>query len=411
MKLTRPVLINGALALVIVAALVGGLFLLNPWGSSASSSGGTQLTGTVQQGVVSRSISASGQIDAKRSVTASFAASGTVAGVKIALGDTVAKGQSLAVLDRTELQSSYSDALSELSRARSSLSAAQKALAKAKAGAQLDDGAGGTTTVVDSAAVAQAQTQVTNAKSQLSSAQKAATAAKSDLAGATLTAPIAGMVIEVNGSAGTAVSAGGSGGSATASGGFITIADISAYTITAAVAEADIVEVVVGQAAEVSFPALDDTAVPATVTAIAPTATSSNGVVTYATTITLDEVPAKLRLGQSAEAVITIESSAADALYVPTAAITTGTDGGSTVEVVGDDGSSTTVSVTTGVVGDQGTEILSGLSAGQTIVLGEYVESESSTSQTGRFSGFTGGFTGAPSGGFGGGPADFGGMR
>jgi macrolide-specific efflux system membrane fusion protein len=172
-------------------------------------------------------------------------------------------------------------------------------------------------------------------------------------------------------------------------------------TMTAAIAEADIALVAVGQTANVTFPALADLTATANVTAIAPTGTTSNSVVTYATTITLDSVPAELRLGQTAEVTITTVSSAEDALYVPTAAITTATDGTSTVDVIGDDDAVTTTTVELGVVGDAGTEITSGLTEGQTIVLGEVAATtESDTGTTTEQGGFGGGGGAGGTGGF-----------
>jgi macrolide-specific efflux system membrane fusion protein len=174
-------------------------------------------------------------------------------------------------------------------------------------------------------------------------------------------------------------------------------------TVTANIAEADIASVTVGQAAKVTFPAIAGVSADAKVTAIAPTATSSNSIVTYATTLTLDSIPKGLRLGQTASVAITTKTSAADALYVPSAAITTA-NGVSTVKVVdsSDPSKTTTVTVTLGVVGTEGTEITSGLKAGQTVVLGTVSDSAGTsgagTSGTGRTGGFGGGFRG----GFGG---------
>ena len=142
----------------------------------------------------------------------------------------------------------------------------------------------------------------------------------------------------------------------------------------------------------------------------APTATASNSVVTYATTITLDSIPDGLRLGQTASVTITTETSADDALYVPAAAITTA-NGESTVKVVANRKTST-VTVTTGVVGDSGTEVKTGLKAGQTVVLGTVAATTGSTptgttgtrSGTGGLGGTGGSFGGAPpTGNFGGG--------
>lgn len=178
-------------------------------------------------------------------------------------------------------------------------------------------------------------------------------------------------------------------------------------TVTASIAEADIASVAVGQVAVVTFPAITGVTAQAKVTAIAPTATSSNSVVTYATTITLDSVPKGLRLGQTASVSITTKSSSANALYVPTAAITTA-NGVSTVKVVDptDSTRTTTVTVTLGVVGNTGTEIITGLKVGQTIVLGTVSTTTGTTGTTGTGTtnrrGFgTGGFGGG--GGLGGG--------
>jgi macrolide-specific efflux system membrane fusion protein len=187
--------------------------------------------------------------------------------------------------------------------------------------------------------------------------------------------------------------------------------------VAANIAEADISDVQVGQGASITFPALTGTTATAKVTAISPTATASNSVVTYATTITLDALPAKVRLGQTAQVAITVAATKDDALYVPAAAITTA-DGASTVKVV-KNGKTSTVDVTTGVVGDQGTEITKGLSAGETIVIGTVSASTTGSTGTGTTgtrggfggSGGTGGFGGAGIGGFGGSTGGTGGFR
>jgi macrolide-specific efflux system membrane fusion protein len=175
--------------------------------------------------------------------------------------------------------------------------------------------------------------------------------------------------------------------------------------VTANIAEADIADVAVGQAASITFPALTGITATAKVTAISPTATASNSVVTYATTITLDKLPAKVRLGQTAEVAITIAASKDDALFVPAAAITTA-NGTSTVKVVDQKtGTTSTVDVTTGVVGDQGTEITHGLTAGETVVIGTVTPSTTGTDGTTGTTGRTG-----TRGGFGGGTGGLGGF-
>jgi membrane fusion protein, macrolide-specific efflux system len=383
MKIPRRVLINGGLAVVIIAALVvAGILVFKPFSATNASATGTQLTGTVQQGTVSSTISASGAIAEVRDVNANFAVSGTIATVDVAVGSTVTAGQTLGTLDTTELAATASTDYTALVYANQDLAAAQ-----AQPGAQVS--------------------QINQAKQQVAQARAAYNEAKANLAKATLTAPIAGLVTAVNGEVGAATGGSGANGSSSSSTAFVTIADVSSYVVTTNIAEADIAKVTVGQAANITFPALPDTTATAKVTSISPTATSSNSVVTYATTITLDKIPAGLRLGQTAQVAVTIASSGADALYVPAAAITTA-NGTSTVKVVDPKTKKVTVTdVTLGVVGDAGTEIKSGLKAGQTIVIGTVVPttgtgnntSDTGTGKRGGFGGFgstggNGGFVG-----------------
>ena len=187
----------------------------------------------------------------------------------------------------------------------------------------------------------------------------------------------------------------------------MTIADVSKFTVTASIAEADIADVKVGQAATIAFPAITGASSKATVTAIAPTGTTSNSVVTYATTITLTDPPKNLRIGQTADVTITTSTTSANALYVPAAAISTA-NGESTVKVI-KNGKTTSVTVTTGVVGDDGTQIKSGLTAGETIVIGSVSAATTGTGTAGTgttgtgTTGTRGGFGGGTGGGFGGG--------
>ncbi len=393
MKIPRRALINGGLALVIVAALViAGLVVFKPFSATTASATGTQLTSTVQQGAVSSTVSASGAIDPASTTAVSFAVSGTIASVNVAVGQTVTAGQVLGTIDPTDLQTTVNADYQAYVYAGQDLTAAET-----QANAQVS--------------------QINSAKQSLTQARNTYNSAKAQLAETTLTSPVAGLVIAVNGtvggsSGGSSASTSGAGAassssttssSSTSSTGFVTIADVSHYIVTANIAEADIANVTVGQVATVSFPAMTGVTATAKVTNVSPTATTSNSVVTYATTITLDSVPPKVRLGQTATVAITVATSAADALYVPAAAITTASDGTSTVKVVDPKtGKTSAVPVTTGVIGDAGTEIKSGLTLGETIVIGTVTASTTGTTGTGTGTGTRGGFGGGGFGGAGG---------
>ena len=129
-------------------------------------------------------------------------------------------------------------------------------------------------------------------------------------------------------------------------------------------------------------------AVDGKVTAIAITDTVSNNVVEYAVTVALTNPPANIKIGQTASLSITT-ATAANVLYVQSAALTK--IGPTTTATVEKDGAQKVVTVTTGLAGDNGTEVKSGLSAGDVVVLPQ--------SSTGTGSG---GFT-FPGGGLGGG--------
>lgn len=428
MKVTRPFVVNTALAVAILVAAGGGALLVaHPFSPSATAQS-IQLTATVQRGTVSETIIASGSIAPIREIASSFPVSGTIATVAVAPGSVVTAGQTLGSLDTTPLTNALSSARSSLATANAQLAGARLALSASSTTVTVSahTGQGGPVSASQStgssaSSVASARNQVTSAQGRVTAAQEGVDTATANLADATLTAPIAGLVVTVSGavgdstpagsiaeivaSSGTAATSGSSGGGE-ASGsvpmGFVTIADTSHLTVTAGIAEADVASVTVGLAATVVFPALSGKSATATVSSIAPIATTNNSVVSYPTIITLDTPTAGLRLGQTAEVVITTRTSSASVLYVPTAAITT-TNGISTVKVVAKDGTTSVATVTLGIAGDVGTLVATGLNEGETVVIGTVSASTTGAPAQGRF-GNRRGFGGGGNG-FGGGTA------
>ena len=94
--------------------------------------------------------------------------------------------------------------------------------------------------------------------------------------------------------------------------------------------------------------------------------TVNNNVVEYGVTVTLDDPSSDLRLGQTASVSITVGGKD-NVLFVPSSAITK--VGNFSTVVVRKDDQDTTTQVATGLVGDNGTEITSGLSEGDVVVL------------------------------------------
>lgn len=408
MTIRKPVVINVSLAVVIIGAIVGAYFFIFP--ISAATTPGTQLTSAVQQGLVSSAITANGSVAPLNQTSVSFAVSGTIATVNVVLGQSVTAGQLLGTLQTAALQQTVNNDSTAYSQARTQLSNSNDALAATEG----NPAGPNTTAAQTTSSINSAKQQVTSAQNQVTTDSQTLAKDEANLASTTLNAPIAGLVIGITGvvgqssGSGASAASSGAGTSSSSSGttstsGFVTIADVSAMTVSASIAEADIASVTVGQLAAVTFPAVPGLTANAAVTAIAPTATTSNSVVTYATTITLATIPAGLRLGQTAAVSITTKSSAANALYIPSAAIRTA-NGVSSVKVVDKNGKSTSVNVTLGIVGNVGTQILTGLTVGQTVSLGTVTPTTVGTGGAGR-SGFGGGgsgFGGRGTGGAGG---------
>jgi macrolide-specific efflux system membrane fusion protein len=149
---------------------------------------------------------------------------------------------------------------------------------------------------------------------------------------------------------------------------------------TASFTESEISSLKVGQSATVSVTAAG-VSVPATLTQIVPAASASTGassssVVTYAVTATLTSPPETVLAGMSATVTVTT-ASVDNVLRVAATALKGSATAGYTVEVVNGDGSVSTRDVQVGLVTTSLAQITSGLSDGETVVVG------SSTSRTG----------------------------
>jgi multidrug efflux pump subunit AcrA (membrane-fusion protein) len=159
--------------------------------------------------------------------------------------------------------------------------------------------------------------------------------------------------------------------------------------VVAGFAEADAADLSVGQPATLTFPALTNTEVAGKVIAVSNSSTVVNNVVTYDATIALVNPPVDVKQGMTTD-VSVATSTRSNVLVLPTAAITTnGTI--STAQVLRD-GETSVTRVTTGLVGNSTTEIVSGLRLGDIVVEPTVtITASSSTSTTGRGGAFGGG--------------------
>jgi multidrug efflux pump subunit AcrA (membrane-fusion protein) len=262
---------------------------------------------------------------------------------------------------------------SGVAKDRQALATARRQVVSATQAAAATRAANAVKQTVLPSAVAQQRAAVAQAEASLATARKA-------LAETVLRAPAAGTVAAVSGIVGQTVSGGGispsstsSSASASASGSggggatpFATLTDLAGMQVLAPFSETDASKLRVGQPATVTVAALGSRQIPAHIVAIDTDSTVSSGVVTYGVTFQLDRRNTALKPGMTADVDVVV-GERDNVLHVPSAAVA-GTGAGASVTVLRK-GTQTRVPVVAGLVGDSSTEIVSGLKAGQTVVL------------------------------------------
>ncbi|HEY2705879.1 MAG TPA: biotin/lipoyl-binding protein [Candidatus Dormibacteraeota bacterium] len=265
--------------------------------------------------------------------------------------DGVSSAQAKAQQSEHQAQSQLSAAQVQLQNAQGSLTALQQ----------------GTTT--QQVQIDQSQVQIDQIN--VDNAQKALTQA-------TLTAPLAGAVAQVNVTVGQIAASGGStstGSSSAAGGGSsstgsstthaIVILTPGAFQVVGAVSDAQVNQIAVGQLARVSVAGASQ-AISGRVTGIAPVATVTSGVATFPVTVVLDGTNPSLHSGVSASIAVVV-NQAVHVITVPSSAIhpSGGTD--SVQALV--NGQPQAVPVTIGASDALRTQIVSGLNEGDTVVI------------------------------------------
>jgi macrolide-specific efflux system membrane fusion protein len=175
--------------------------------------------------------------------------------------------------------------------------------------------------------------------------------------------------------------------------------------MTVPFSESDIAKIKVGQAANVSIDALTGVELAAHVSAISALGTSSSGVVSYDATLTLDQKDTQVKAGMSASATVIVGQ--AQGVNAPNQAVS-GSGSLGTVNML-QNGKTVSKQVVVGLRGTSRTQIISGVSSGQQLVVTVTLPalgSSTSTSTSGFGSGLARRFGG---GGFGGGGGLFGG--
>jgi HlyD family secretion protein len=314
----------------------------------------------------------------------------------------VAQAEAAVQDAQAQLDALLNPSASDLAQARAAVTQAQASLTNLKTGGTAADVAQAQASVaqaqanVDSLTAPASDADLASAAAAVTQAQVAVESAQASFDQATLTAPFAGVVSAVGIVPDSTISAG-----TTA----VTLVDQSKLHVDVNLSESDAAKVAVGQPVTLTFDALPDVILTGTVATIAPSATTSQNVVTYPVQIEFDPGTTAVKVGMSATADIQVEQ-ATGALLVPSRAIQTTGDAKSVTLQQGD--ATTTVPVTTGLISDGQTVIVSSggngapaLKAGDVVVVpGTAASTTSSASSTQRASSsLSGRSAGGPPGG------------
>jgi macrolide-specific efflux system membrane fusion protein len=402
---TRRSRVTLALVCIVVIALAGFFVYRGVSGDAAAAP--TYTTGTVDRTTLTSSVSGTGNIEYPDTASVSPSVAGTVQGVAVKLGDSVKKGDVLFTLDNPQLdvdvdsaQNAYDKAVLGVDQANLDLLSAKSSLASTYSSSHTALAAKQAVAAVTSANLA-----VEAAKNAVKSAGIALQDAKDNAAARTVTAPLDGVITAISVANGDELQASSGGTSSTAP---ITITDSAAYEANLTLAESDISTIEVGQKSVLTFDALPDLTLSGKVTRVDTTGSNNSGVVSYTVIVTPDVMEPSVKGGMTVSVNI-ITDIASDVLAVPSTSVKSATDGTKYVQIL-QDGQPVDVTVETGMSNDSYTEITSGLSEGEQIIVATSTATGSRTTSTTSFrrgqgsvlqgGGFVEGGSGGPPAGF-----------
>ncbi|MGP1681314.1 MAG: efflux RND transporter periplasmic adaptor subunit [Giesbergeria sp.] len=302
--------------------VVGGLYYWQD--QTGGKAAPAYVTTPLAKGNITLTVSANGTLQPTRSVNIGSELSGTIKRVLVDVNDRVKAGQVLVELDASK----FND---QVTRSRAALAAAQAALAQSVATtkearaalvrfeevAKLSGGKVPSATELDSARATldRAVAAENSAQANVAVARATLSTDETNLSKASIRSPIDGVVLSRSVEPGNAVAA-----SLQAVTLFSVAENLAQLELNASVDEADVGAVAIGQRANFTVSAYPTRRFPATIQRVAFGATTTNNVVTYVTTLDVDNTDLALRPGMTAVATI-VATERKDVLLVPNTAL------------------------------------------------------------------------------------------
>jgi HlyD family secretion protein len=359
-----------ALVVVLIAALLIGLRVMNARKAAAATAAEQWLTQTVERGSVRRTITATGSLTPVNLVQVGTQVSGTIAKLHVDFNAQVKAGQLLAEIDTTALDAELAQVQAQRASAMSSLE-----LARTQAARQtrlFEQG------YISRADVDQAQANVRSAQAAVDQQQAALKRSSFNRRNAEIRSPVAGTVISREISVGQTVAA-----SLQTPVLFKIAQDLRAMQIEASVAEADVGLLKEDQPVRFTVDAFPDRVFEGQVRQVRNNHQVQQNVVTYTAVIAAKNDDLALRPGMTAYVTVTVGERQnvaripnAALRYVPAGAAPNGDAqlpaNRRTVWRTQSSGLPQPVEVTLGLTDGRWTEVVAGgVQAGDKLVVGE----------------------------------------
>lgn len=364
-----------AVALLVLAAAIKLVFFSAPQKPDF-------VTATAVLADLEQAVLATGTLQAFKQVSVGAQASGQIKSLKVALGDTVKKGQLVAEIDSLTQQNSLRTAEAALANVqaqwlvqKATLKQAQLTYQREKTLLAADASARATFEAAD-AGLQTAYAQAGAAQSQITQAQIAVSTARLNLGYTQILAPIDGVVVALVAQEGQTVNANQSTPT------ILKLARLDTVTVKAQISEADVVRVHPGQKVYFTILGAPDKRYTTTLRTVEPapdsiltdttaTASTSANAIYYNGLLDVPNPEGLLRISMTAQVNIVL-NEAKQVLSIPSAALgDRDGEGRSTVRVVDSTGQAVSRGVKVGLNNSVNAQILDGLVLGDRVVVGE----------------------------------------
>jgi HlyD family secretion protein len=271
---------------------IAGLMALKPFAKKEVAASFN--TVRVEKGNISNTVTATGTIEALKTVNVGTQVSGIILHIYVDFNDKVRQGQLLAKLDETPLRTQLSQSQSAVDQAQAQLHFEEATYKRLQI-------------LYDKQLIAQtdydqAQYNFENSKAALANARSALDRAKVNLEYATITSPIDGVVLNRAVEEGQTVAASFSTPTL-----FTIVNDLTQMQVQTSVDEADIGKIIKGQRVEFTVDAYSDLKFEGMVTQVRLQPVTTNNVVTYVVILNAPNPDKKLMPGMTASAIIYVE--------------------------------------------------------------------------------------------------------